>query len=805
DLLDLVDAGIEGFMCRPFTDAELSARIAQALRARPRPAMAAPKAAPKAAPVVGEELVRQLQLFMDLVPLPMVVCSAEDGRLVQANHELIALFDLDPERLRTYTAAQFYADAGQREEIMTALRRFGEVSRIEVAYRRTDGPELFALVSARLVRLAGRPLIMSVFHDITARKREETELIRSEERFRQIADSLPAQVYQTDADGRTTFVNRTSLAFTGQPIDRMLALGWVDCIHPEDRERLLATGRTAIRTRQATDVEFRARDAQGQWRILLARSRPFWNTDQSFAGLIGISVDITDIKRTETRFQVITDAIQEVFWMADHAERKIHYVSPAYRRVWGRDPDRLLVDFDDWLNAIHPEDRPRVESSLRKTKESPAFDHSYRVVRADGTVRRVRDRGWPVHGIENGQSLMVGVAEDVTELHDAQENLRLAKEAAERASLAKSRFLAAASHDLRQPLNAMSLLIGVMRTRAGAPEFIEVANQIQQSLDAMIEMFNALLDVSKLDMGAVSVERAPIAVNTLVDRLSIDFAPMAHEKGLTFRALPSSVVLDSDPTLLEQILRNLVVNAVHYTRTGGILIGVRRRAGRARIDVCDTGPGIRADELENIFEEFAQLGNPARSREQGHGIGLAIVRRAADLLGHRLEVRSVPGKGSCFSIEVPYSQAHPPIRTPSPAAGPVSASERRTLLVVEDDPLVSSAVEMFARDMGFDVVVATCLRDVMAKVAHLEAPPDLILADYRLPGRGNGVQVIRALRVRFGVQIPACVVTGDLDPGILRRAEAIGVFCLRKPVRPDDLAGLLRAAGTTFPRAAAGG
>ncbi len=249
------------------------------------------------------------------------------------------------------------------------------------------------------------------------------------------------------------------------------------------------------------------------------------------------------------------------------------------------------------------------------------------------------------------------VARDITDRRSFERALREAKEQAERANLAKTRFLDAASHDLRQPAQSLALLTALLGQELQGHPAAAIIEHLQASVDALAVLLDGILDVSRLDAGLVAAAPEVFSVQALLAPLSGEYGYRAREKGLRFAVVPSSLSVISDPALLARILRNLVENAVRYTPSGGVVVGCRRLGDVVEINVCDTGIGVASEELENVFEEFVQLGNPARDRRQGLGLGLAVVRRLSDLLGHEVKVRSTPGRGSCFSVSVPLAEA----------------------------------------------------------------------------------------------------------------------------------------------------
>jgi len=375
-------------------------------------------------------------------------------------------------------------------------------------------------------------------------------------------------------------------------------------------------------------------------------------------------------------------------------------------------------------------------------------------------------------------------------LLETNQKLRIAKAEAEHANAAKSRFLAAASHDLRQPLNAMSLLLGSLKRRVPEGRAREIAEQIESSLDIMITLFNALLDLSKLDAGAVEVHLEPIPIGIVFEHLHADYAEAARTKGLDLRIVPSRAMLHSDAVLLERILRNLLSNAIRHTATGRVLVGCRHRGGMLRIDVIDTGPGIPVDMRDAIFDEFYQIGNPARLHAEGHGLGLAIVRRTTRLLGHRLEVTPAPGGGTRFSVEVPVREGPPPSAVkPPPEAHSTLQSRSVSVLLIEDDPLVAEAMQLALEDIGCSVQSAASGEEALDLAS--KSLPQLVIADYRLPGDRNGLDTVAALRMQLGKDIPASIISGDLSTDIQARARRSGVKFLHKPIQPKDLCNLV--------------
>ena len=362
----------------------------------------------------------------------------------------------------------------------------------------------------------------------------------------------------------------------------------------------------------------------------------------------------------------------------------------------------------------------------------------------------------------------------------------------EAANLAKSRFLAAASHDLRQPLHALNLFVAQLRTEADQFERNRVIAQIDAAVTAMDDLFNALLDISKLDAGVLAPDVTDLPLAQMLKRIQRTFAPVAREKGLRLRVVPSNAWVRSDFILLERILLNLVSNAIRYTDRGGVTVGCRRRGRLLRIEVWDSGIGIPEDQRKNVFGEFYQLADPERSRRGGLGLGLAIVDRLCRLLDHGLEVTSTLGRGSRFSVSLPLAAALPQSIEHAIAHKAITDPVRgKVILVIDNDALVLDAMHGLLRSWGCCVVTAESDTSLLASLAAADLRPDLIISDFRLSNGKTGIEMIGRLRIAFGAPIPAFLITGDIAPERLREARAMGLHLLHKPVGPMALRAML--------------
>jgi signal transduction histidine kinase len=373
-----------------------------------------------------------------------------------------------------------------------------------------------------------------------------------------------------------------------------------------------------------------------------------------------------------------------------------------------------------------------------------------------------------------------------------------ARQEAEVANRAKTQFFTAASHDLRQPLHAMGLFAEALRQRVHEPEVAHLVNSINESVDALEGLFSELLDITRIDSGGVEVQSESFAVGDILRKLRLHFEPAAFEKGLALRLRGGQRVVEADPLLVERILRNLVSNAIRYTNDGSVLVSCRARGQSVLLQVWDTGLGIRAQEQARIFEEFYQVPNipsVAPDQRKGLGLGLAIVKRLADLMGAPLTLRSQPGRGTVFTLDLPAGKTPRPKPLPVPGKGPSGLTlHGRLVVVVEDEPAVRAGLDVLLRGWGaelasFDSVAASSAWAEACDTTQVK--PDLLIVDYRLEEGRTGVDAIIALRRHFGRRVPAILVTGSTMTGHDREAQEHDFHLLIKPVLPNKLRAMI--------------
>ncbi len=378
-------------------------------------------------------------------------------------------------------------------------------------------------------------------------------------------------------------------------------------------------------------------------------------------------------------------------------------------------------------------------------------------------------------------------------IEEATLEMRQKKEEAEKANFDKTRFLAAASHDLRQPMHALGLFVGELYNKLDTQEQRKIVGKVEESVEAMSSLLDSLLDISKLDAGVVVPQIQEIDIDAMLQRLIHDIAPVAQRKSITLRVHPVDTMVLSDPVLLERILINLLGNAVRYTpQNGTVLLACRKRGDDLRIEVRDNGIGIPQEEQKNIFREFVQLANNARDRSKGLGLGLAIVDRLARLLRHPLSVRSEPGCGSSFAIQLPrvfgVEELLAEPATPVAEASKHDRLEGMRVLVVDDDLLVRTSTGGILASWGCKVSLAESRQEVMDKYAQSHF--DLVICDYRLPD-GNGLELSDRINELCDDPPPFILVSGDTAPEVLLAVNERGHHLLHKPVRPAKLRSLI--------------
>ena len=497
-------------------------------------------------------------------------------------------------------------------------------------------------------------------------------------------------------------------------------------------------------------------------------------------------------ERTYLDSDRIIDAIRQPVIVLDEQLRVVFANHAFYRTLAVTREESVgwhLVAIGD-----HRLDVPALHDFLDLTQADGALIEDYEI---EIELPAIGSRVW----LLNGQQIrkapdatyeIVVAIDDVTERKHAETALKSAKWHAECANLRKSRFLSAASHDLRQPLQALSLMRRILAKKIKDEEGLTLIAQLNKTSDAMLSMLNTLLDINQLEAGIVHPKKINFPINDIFDQLRIEFAYHAQAHGLRWRVVPCELSVWSDPRLLEQMIRNLLSNAVKYTDRGNILLGCRRRGDKLRIEVWDTGTGIPKAQLDTIFAEFHQLHSPVRDQSPGLGLGLSIVQRLGNLLGYTVEVHSRPGKGSVFAIEVLLGREQPEaLRQRRPSGRVQNVDSAAAILIVDSDPSVREMLDLLFASEGYRTAAAA--NGALARALAKAIKPDLVVADYIQPNGMTGLQVIAHVRKAIGREIPAVILTGDISTNSMHEISRRGCVQRNKPVRAEELTHLIQS------------
>ncbi len=556
-------------------------------------------------------------------------------------------------------------------------------------------------------------------------------------------------------------------------------------------------------------------------------------------GIVGIYTDITEVKLDEQRRHEQELAEKSILLQStlDHLMQGVSVFDKHCQLVAWNDRFLELLDLPEWLvrrgasfadyvryrsaRGDYPEEADKAIAQRTEQLRHALPTKSEQLLH-NGTVVDVRCDPMPGGGFvttytdvtdrklaarqlrEANESLERRVRERTTELTAVnaklrqeifgrvkiEEALRQAKAEAEQANLSKTRFLAAASHDLLQPLNAARLFVTALADRTLPEKEAAFVSQIERALECVEGLLGTLLDISKLDAGAITAEKTDFVIGDLLQQLAEEYEPLARVDGLTLRVVPCSKVVRSDLALLGRVLRNFLTNAIRYTPSGHVLLGCRHRGDVVRIETLDTGLGIPEASVGEIFDEFKQL-HPDRDKSKSFGLGLAIVRRIARVLGHSIGVRSVVGKGSAFWIDVPVGvlpQALPKREATSASLDTLSSA---LVVVIDDQESILIGMRELLQGWGCSPIVAVDGRTALLDLARRECSPDIVIADYHLESGANGVDAVEEIRHVCGSDIPGLIITADCSPKVAGIVRRHGFHLLRKPVKPAKLRALV--------------
>ncbi|MEQ8504768.1 MAG: PAS domain S-box protein [Rhodospirillales bacterium] len=670
--------------------------------------------------------------------------------------------------------------------------RLGIPSTDEFRLLSADGRVRWLRVYSRPERGIGGEVVRVVgaAKEITQDKRWEEALADSESKLQATSRTARVGYWEHFPEDNRTVCSPVLWRIWGLRPGRAGPTGkvFLDMVHPDDRSRIAAAYENP---EPNSRHEYRVLRPDGSVRFVYEDLTADFDEHGRAQRLFGVAQDITERKRaeealrdSELRYHAIVEDQTELIRRCTPDGLRT-FVNEAYCQYYGV-PREKLIGRPVGSELGEGEAAVRLAIIQRIGATNPIEENLHRVAGPNG---KVSWQQWTERAVFDGDGRMVeiqGVGRDVTATKEAEEMLAEAKDAAEQASAAKSRFLAAASHDLRQPLQALAMFVNVLSERDLDDKAKQLINRIRDCSEALERLLGSLLDISKLDAGLFVPQRREFSLGAVIERLCSEIRPLAEEKGLSLNMVPCSLLVDSDPGLLDRLLRNLMTNAVRHTETGKILVGCRRAGPNVRVEVWDTGVGIPQGQLGMIFEEFHQVGNPARDRREGLGLGLAIVHRLSNLLDHPVDVQSWEGRGSRFGVTLPLAGEHAPAEMTLPADEHADVTGA-VVVGIDDEADIREALELLLVGWGYDAIVAGSAVEAIAKLEQERKNPDLVVADYRLKLGHTGADAILAIRHVWGQDVPGFLLTGDTGPDRLREAAASGFEVMHKPIQPEKL------------------
>ncbi len=638
--------------------------------------------------------------------------------------------------------------------------------------------------------------IIATSRDISDRKQAENAIKRSEERYRSLILATSQIAWTADAEGRCPDLPSWR-AYTGQTVEEVIGLGWLDAIHPDDRERTNQVWMEAVQTRSLYDVEYRIRGADGNYRYFQGRGVPILDEDGNIQEWVGICTDIHDrkqaenaLKQSEERYRSLILATSQIAWTAD-AEGRCPDL-PSWRAYTGQTVEEVIGL--GWLDAIHPDDRERTNQVwMEAVQMRSLYDVEYRIRGADGNYRYFQARGVPILNEDGSVREWVGICSDIHDRKQAEFVMAKAKEAAEAASRAKSEFLANMSHELRTPLNGIMGYAQILqRSKILKEEERSRIDVIYQCGSHLLTLINDILDLSKIEAQKVELQPTDFHFPAFLQGVAEMCRIRAELKGIQFH-FPSSpelpIGIRADEKRLRQVLINLLSNAIKFTDEGSVTFIVSfATEGKIRFEIRDTGTGIAQDQLQAIFQPFEQVGD-RRRQIQGTGLGLAISKRIVELMGSTIEVQSQMNVGSVFWFDVDLYQAEEWVKTSQidHRGQIIGIKDRQPKIVVIDDKWANrSVISNLLTPIGFEVSEANDGHEGWEKI--LEVQPDLIVTDLVMPEL-DGFELIKRVRESENFKDTIIIVSSAsvFETDQYRSLEAGGNTFLPKPVQATEL------------------
>jgi PAS domain S-box-containing protein len=776
------------------------------------------KQANEQAALANQRLVDAIESISDAF-----VLFDADRKIVQYNSKFSSVWQSTGLKIETGTTIQ---------DITRLAKESGLIS--EEYPASNIGSTVYRLSDGRWVQMSERPTqdggLVILYTDITALKERETaqrehELAQKTEQLQRTVDNLSQGVVLVNSEGAVELWNDRFLNLTG--VDPSL----VDDYPPFaalmlDNHSILQHALTAAQQGEVLASEQRGESGQ----VIEVRTHPMPQ-----GGFVNTYTDITErhqyaesLRQNEQWIRLITDNVPALIAYLD---QDLHYrfANKVYEEWFGKEHgalhgqsihnvytdeqfeelkpyiERVLsgenVTFEVWQKNVAQEPRYLLKSYVANKDQYGNTDGFFVMIR-DITERRRSAEALKLshqlleHRVEERTSELTELNEqlrsEIEERREIEARLREAKQEADQANLSKTKFLAAVSHDLLQPLNAARLFSGALSEKIELDQHKSLAQSVSNSLDDVESLLRTLVDISKLDAGVVKPDVVSFCIQSLFETLSAEYRELANAEGLDFRFVNCSAVVKSDSQLLARILRNFLTNAIRYTKTGKILLGCRRRDDKLLIQVWDTGSGIPAEQLNEVFQEFKRLKKDQPGQDKGLGLGLAIVDKISSVLGHEIDVQSVEHKGSVFSVEVPFGVP----ATPMEASGPHMPIATNNLCginiwLIDNDEDICRAMDTLLGGWGCNITTAYSVNDLAEKVDFEEDPVDLLIADYHLDNDENGIDAAKEVTSQVTEHLPVLMITANYSQELNQEIRDLGYQLVNKPIKPLKLKTML--------------
>lgn len=612
--------------------------------------------------------------------------------------------------------------------------------------------------------------------------------------YKLLVESFAQAVWETDASGRAVVDSPSWRTHTGQSLEEWLGEGWVQAVHPDERDQARQQWQEAVQEQKAISAEFRLCAPGGGWQWTIIRATPIPNPDGSVSKWLGLAVDIAEQKRAENalrelekRTRIAVDAAEMATWEWNLITDKAYW-NERHFLLLGMEPKAGPVDSDTFLNHIHPDDRDRIRDELRQTiEERTVYDAEFRAVRDDGVIRWMSGYGRITEEIDGQPSRMSGVMFDITARKQAEEALR-------EADRRKDEFLAMMAHELRNPLAPVRNILQILTLTSGDNEPISSAvAMMSRQVDHLVRLVDDLLDVSRISRGKIDLRRERIELTRVIRDAVAAVQPAyqtAHHE-LAVTVYQSPIYLNGDATRLSQVVSNLLANGVRYTREGGhVWLTTEQIGDQALLRVRDDGIGLEADQLDRIFELFVQVDNSLDRSRGGLGVGLTLVRKLVEMHGGRVEARSGGlDQGSEFIVYLPVL-IEPENLMNTTSEKPVAKTPGRQILVVDDNRDAATTLTMLLKLKGYEVHTRYGGQEAVEAAESLQ--PAVILLDIGMP-KPDGYETCRLIRQQpWGRDLVLIALTGYGQEEDKQRTREAGFNGhLVKPVELLELIGLL--------------